>query len=184
VRIVQASIGVAVVLAALAGAARAEGLAVKTGLWEVTSSGGAGGGGPARPMPQIPPDALAKLTPEQQAMVQSQMAAAAGGAAKPVVRKVCVTQAMLQRGFAAPDDGHNCTRTLVGSSARGLEMKLVCTGDHPATGSFKLQVADAQTVNGTMDMTISDKSGQTFPIHRTTQGKWLSADCGDVKPRE
>lgn len=182
-RIVQAAIGVAAVLV-LAGAARAEGLAVKTGLWEVSSSGGpGGGGGPGRPMPQIPADALAKLTPAQQAMVQAQMAAAAGGgAAKPIVRKMCVTQAMLEKGFAGPDDRHNCARTLVSSSASAMEFKMVCTGDHPATGSFKLQAADAQTVNGTVDLTITDKSGASFPIHRTTQGKWLADDCGDVKP--
>ena len=152
--------------------------------WEVSSSGGpGGGGGPGRPMPQIPADALAKLTPAQQAMVQAQMAAAAGGgAAKPIVRKMCVTQAMLEKGFAGPDDRHNCARTLVSSSASAMEFKMACTGDHPATGSFKLQAADAQTVNGTVDLTITDKSGASFPIHRTTQGKWLADDCGDVKP--
>ena len=140
-RIVQAAIGVAAVLV-LAGAARAEGLAVKTGLWEVSSSGGpGGGGGPGRPMPQIPADALAKLTPAQQAMVQAQMAAAAGGgAAKPIVRKMCVTQAMLEKGFAGPDDRHNCARTLVSSSASAMEFKMVCTGDQrgdPARGGGK-----------------------------------------------
>ena len=167
---------------ALAGAARAEPLAVKTGLWEVSSSGGPGGAG--RPMPQVPADALAKLTPEQQAMVQQRMAAAAGGGAAPVVRRICVTQATLNKGFGGTDPNQNCTRTVVSSTASAVELSMVCTGEHPATSTYKVQATDAQTVTGTFDLTMTMKDGKTFPIHRTMQSRWVSADCGNVAPRD
>src|SRR5579859_7457448 len=91
-RINDFTVGLAAMLAAglLGAPASAEPLAVTTGLWEVTL---AGSDSPL-PMPHIPAEQLAKLTPEQQATLQQRMAAAAAAAAKaPMVRKVCVTQA-------------------------------------------------------------------------------------------
>ncbi len=170
---------IALGLAVAAAPAWAEGLAVKTGLWEVTSSGGP----PAGAMPQIPADLLSKLTPEQQAMVQQRMAAAP--APRPAgARKICVTQAMLDKGFTGPDAGQTCTRTVVGRSSTEIDARVVCTGEHQATGTFKIEAADATTVSAVVDMLATTKDGKTMPFHRTMQGKWLADDCGDVKPRE
>jgi hypothetical protein len=155
---------------------RAEGLAVKTGLWETSSSGA---GLPQGMMPQIPADQLARLTPQQQAMVQQGLAAASGS--KSITRKMCVTQAMLDKGFSGPDTNQNCKRTLVSSSASAMEVRMVCTGDHPGTGTLHLDAVDAKTVNGTLDMEVMMR-GMSVPMHRTIQGRWLSADCGTVKP--
>jgi hypothetical protein len=182
VRIVHASIGLAAVLAAcaaVAAVASAEPLAVKTGLWEVTATGG-GGSGSA--LPQIPAEALAKLSPEQQAMVQQRMAAAGGGLGGPMVRQVCVTAATLQKGFGGSGVGKNCTRTVVSSSATALELHLACAGERQATGSFRVQVADAETVNGAIDLQITAKGGTALAMHRTLEGHWVAADCGGVKP--
>jgi hypothetical protein len=169
---------IALTLAVAAGPAWAEGLAVKTGLWEVTP----GGGPPAGAMSQLPADQLSKLTPEQQALVQQRIAAAASRRGQP--RKICVTQAMLDKGFAGPDAGQTCTRTVVSSSSTEIEARLVCTGEHQATGTFKIEAANATTVNAVVDMLVTMRDGKTMPFHRTMQGKWLADDCGDVKPRE
>lgn len=182
-RITERTVGLAAVLAAglLAAPASAEPLAVTTGLWEVTL---AGSDSPL-PMPHIPAEQLAKLTPEQQATLQQRMADAAAAAAKaPMVRKVCVTQATLEKGFDNAAAGPNCTRTVVSSTVSALEIGMACGGDRSATGSLKLQAVDAKTVTGSVDVTVTMKDGQTLPIHRVVQSRWLAADCGDVKPRE
>lgn len=178
-RVAFAAAGFAIGLAAW-GAAYAEPLAVKTGLWEITSSGS--GGPPMPAMPQIPADQLAKLTPAQQQMVQQRMASMQSGGAAAPVRRVCVTEATLRNGFAQPDNTGQCTRTQIGSSAQGADFKVVCTGDHPATGTISYRAQDPQTVVTTVDMTVTSKSGQSFPVHRTMQGKFVSADCGGVAP--
>jgi hypothetical protein len=165
---------------ALALPARAQGLAVKPGLWESSSSSS---GAPRSAMPQIPPDQLARLTPDQQAMIRQRMAGGGGGG-QPATHRYCVTQAMIQKGFTGPNDNQRCTRTVVSNTASAVEVTVVCTGDHPATGTIRVQATDAASVAGTLDMTVSNGNGGTMPIHSTFQSRWLGADCGDIKPRE
>ncbi len=163
---------------ALAGKAQAEGLAVEPGLWEMTATSG---GLPANAVPQIPADKLAKLSPEQQAMIQKRMAAA--GSPHTTTHKACVTQAMLDKGLrGGEDEQKHCTRTPVTTSATVVEFKLVCTGDHPANGTFHIEAPDPHTLLTTMEMQVTPKPGMTIPLHSSMQGHWLGADCGDVKP--
>jgi hypothetical protein len=160
---------------------RADGLAVKPGLWESSSSSGSGAPRPS--MAQIPPEQLARMTPEQQAMIRQRLSGGGGGA-QPTTHRYCVTQAMIQKGFTGPDNDQRCTRTIISNTASAVEVRIVCTGEHPATGTISVRATDAASVAGTMDMTVSDGHGGTMPIHSTFQSRWLGADCGDVKPRE
>jgi hypothetical protein len=162
---------------ALAAPASAQGLAANTGLWEMTTDGGA----PIQ-MPQIPADQLAKMTPQQQAMIQQGMAAASAMSAKPITRKVCVTQTMLDNGYNPDSKNHRCTRTVTTHTSSVLEFALSCPGDHPTTGTVHIEATSAETLTGIVDMTLVTKDGASIPIHRTMQGKWLGSDCGDVKP--
>ena len=172
----RAAWGLVGLAVALAGAARAETLAVKTGLWETTVQGDPNGA-----VPPLPADMLSKLTPEQQAQLRQRMAEMAR---QPMTHRTCITAETLEKAFAGPSAAGGCTRTLVSSSAQAMEFRLVCTGRHQANGTFHLQAADPQTVNGTMDLVVTSPDGQTTPIHRTMQSRWLGADCGNVKPRE
>jgi hypothetical protein len=172
-------LAVALTVGALAGPASAEGLAVTPGLWEMTS---AGSGAPPPPLPQIPADQLAKMTPQQQQMLQQRLAAIAAGSGKPMTNRFCVTQAMLDKGYTGPENNRRCTRTIVTQSAAVLEFKLTCQGDRPTTGTVHIDATDAHTMTGVVDMALAQKDGTAFPIHRTMQGRWLGADCGDVKP--
>jgi hypothetical protein len=134
---------------AVAASARADALAVKTGLWEVSATGGGG-----------------------------------GGAAGLIVRQVCVTEATLRNGFGGAGVGRGCARTVVSSSATALELHIACAGERQASGSFTLRAADAETVNGTIELQMTSKDGTPLALRRTMEGHWLAADCGDVKPRE
>lgn len=156
--------------------ALADGLNVKTGLWEVESSGGM----PRPAMPQLPPDQLAKLPPQAQAMMQRM----ANGDAAPPTRRICVTPATLQKGFAASQTERHCTRTLVSSSATEMKIKIVCAGPTNATGTITVDAQDPENATSTIDMTATMKDGTTVPIHRTVQSHWLADDCGGVKPTQ
>jgi Protein of unknown function (DUF3617) len=179
-RVAHGLAGVAFAAGAMAVApARAEPLAVTPGLWQVTAEVA---GGALAAMPQLLANQLSKLTPEQQAKLQQYAAGAAGGIA--LTHRICVTPALLQHPLTGPGGPHNCTRTLVSSSATTLELQLSCTGAQHGTGTLRLTVADPRTVNGTIDAQLTTKDGTTIPIHHTLQSHWLAADCGGVKSIE
>src|SRR5256885_17186130 len=67
-------------------------LDVKTGLWEITSTGATTGA------PPVPPQALAQMTPEQRAKMQSAMQAAISRNNQPHISKSCITQKQPEKG--------------------------------------------------------------------------------------
>lgn len=149
-------------------------LNVRTGLWEMTVSGQNSG------MPPIPPEALARLTPEQRARFQAGMAARMGSAGKPHVYKSCITEATLQRGFETGESNahRKCTQTILSRTASAMDGREECTDEHGhASGHFHFAAPNPATVNGTIEFTANDGS-HTMTIKRVINGKWVGADCG------
>ncbi len=177
-RAIDRMFGLALAVCALSTPAWADALAGDPGLWEIATNTA---GLPAGAIPQMSPDQLAKLPPQMRAMVEQKLAAAAGPHS--TTRKGCVTQAMIDKGLEGPaSEQKHCTRTPVSSSSTLMAFKMICTGDHPATGTVNVAATDRHTVESTVDMTVTAKEGMTVPIHQTMQGHWLGTDCGDVKP--
>ena len=52
-----------------------------------------------------------------------------------------------------------------------------------ATGTMRFQAAGPRAVTGTVDV-VATNGTRTMTIKNTIQGKWLSADCGTLKPGE
>jgi hypothetical protein len=170
--------GVAGVLLLGASIASAATLDVATGMWEVTSQGQASG------MPPIPPEALAKMTPDQRAKVEAAMAAAMGRANKPDVSRSCITQKELERGLHFNEhDRPNCKQTTLNSTPRLLDAHTECTGNERTTGNIHIEAVDRHTIRGNFDFVVTDGTS-TMTMKRTLQGKWLGNDCGNVKPSE
>lgn len=153
-------------------AARAEPvtLNVRPGLWEMTVSG------EGSEVPPIPPEALARMTPDQRARVQAALAAQTASAGKPHVHKSCVTAKSLQRGFDTGESNaqRKCTRTITSSSGSAMDGREECTGAVPVSGRFHAEAPDATTVNVTVELTI-----KTMTVKRVMHGKWIGADCGE-----
>lgn len=159
------------------GSARADALAVNTGLWEATMDMGAAS---AAMGATLSADQLAKLTPAQQEAVKKAFAAASA----PRTFRRCITQAMLDKGLAAETSRH-CTVTTVSAEAHAAEYQMACTGTKiSSSGTIKLDAPDARTINSTMDGTITVAGGEPRPMHVTGVSHWLATDCGDVKPKE
>jgi hypothetical protein len=152
-------------------------LDVKTGLWEVSSSGETTG------MPPIPPEALAQMPPEQRAQMQARMAAAMARSNKPDVSRSCITEKTLQHGLNFNEqDRANCKRTTVSSSSSQIDVRMECTGEQKMNGTFHFEAIDRQTMRGKIDLVVSN-GANTMTMKRTMQGKWLGSDCGNVKPQ-
>jgi hypothetical protein len=149
-------------------------LNVKEGLWEVTVTHSMTGM-PA--MPNVPPDALAKMPPEQRARVEAMMK----GGASTDVRKECVTKEKLEKQSAFNVNRGECTRTVVNSTSSKLEVKMHC--EEKQTTSDSTVVIDALSLDGVKGtvQSVVNSNGRTMNMNFTFSSKYLGTDCGDVK---
>ena len=151
---------------------------VKTGLWEITETHAMTG---MPPMPTIPPEALAQMTPEQRAQVEAQMKSSLGGGQKTTTRKYCVTKEKLEKDSVFGDDRKECTRTVLNSSSTSTEVKVQCKEkDMTSDGTFKFVALSPESVKGTMRMVVTGQ-GRTMNMNLDFISKYLGASCGDVK---
>ncbi len=162
---------------AASGACLAAGLSldVTPGLWEVSSSGSVSG------MPQIPPEMLAKLKPDQQAMATAMALAIVLQAGMPHRLQFCVTPQQVRQGLDLDRIGGDCRRTIRSSSPAGLDMQVECGGRDRVTGVVHLRVVDRATVSGDIDV-HEGIGGTSAAIRQSLHGRWLGASCGDVRP--
>jgi hypothetical protein len=165
-------------------------LPVKPGLWEMQTSTN----GPGQAAPTLPPEAEAKiaaLPPAQQAQVRAMMSGAGGGAAKPAVapRKVCLAgqpnlDSILNQ--SQRSSGMQCTFTNRSQTGRSVSFDTSCTSAQGnAQGHTEFHMVDDEHLSGSTHMTIKGSAqGHDFSstVDSTTSGKFLAADCGDVKP--
>ncbi|MGA2354551.1 MAG: DUF3617 domain-containing protein [Terriglobales bacterium] len=152
-------------------------LNVKEGLWEVTMTRSTSGM-PNASMANIPPDALAKMTPQQRAQVEAMM----GGKPSTDVRKECVTKEKLEKNAAFSNTRGECTRTVVSSTGRKVEAKFHCEEKQSVSdGNFVMEALGSDNVKGTIHMAVSTSSGHNMTMDMTIASKYLGQDCGDVK---
>jgi hypothetical protein len=150
-------------------------LNVKEGLWELTVTRSMSGMPTA---PNIPPDALAKMPPDQRARVEAMMK----GTPSTDVRKECVTKEKLAKHSAFSNSRGDCTRTVVSSTGRKLEMKVHCEEKQTTTdGNFVIEAIGSDNVKGTTHMVSNSSSGHNMTMDFTFSSRYLGADCGDVK---
>ncbi len=149
-------------------------LNVKEGLWEITVTHSMSG------MPaiaNIPPDALAKMPPEQRARVEAAMK----GGPSTDVRKECITKEKLEKHSVFSNNRGDCTRTVVNSTGSKLEVKIHCEEKQASTdGTLVLETAGSDHVKGTMQ-SVTNANGHTMNMNFTFSSKYLGPACGDVK---
>lgn len=149
---------------------------VKPGLWENTTTSQISG----LTMPQLTPDQMAKMPPQARA--------AMGGAPQTRVSKACITAEQLSKPMFDSGD-KSCTYKLKGSSSSSQQIHVECArGNTSTVGDLTLQRVDSEHLKGDMFMkTTGDSStagsiGQNMTIKLSFSNKFLSSDCGDVKP--
>lgn len=153
---------------------------VKLGLWETTSKTEMSGMPKMGSMPQIPEETLAKMPPAQRAQIEARMKAGPGGPLTNTV-KSCITQETLNRGMNFAQRDNSCTYKVISSSATHQQMHSECSrGEMKMAGDITVDRVDAEHVKGEIVM----KSAEGGPINMkmSFDTKWLSPDCGDVKP--
>lgn len=173
----------ALCLAAIAAASlAAHAQSTRPGLWEMNSKMG---GNPEidAAMAQMQKQ-MASMPPEQRKMMEDMMAKQgvniAAGPGGTMSMKVCITPEMAARQEMPTQTEGDCKTTITSRSANGMKMNFVCQNP-PSSGE------GTYTFNGdtsyTMKMVMqSVQNGKPQNVTIDGQGKWLSKDCGTVRP--
>lgn len=177
---VKPLLAVLAVLAATAGTAHAQNQ--RPGLWEMTHKTGGNAemdASMARMQKQ-----MAAMPAEQRKQMEAMMggnlptAAADGG----MTMKVCLTPEMAARNEVPRQTEGDCTTTITSRTTASMKMAFVCTNP-PSKGEGTYTFPSDKAY--TMAMTISaERKGKPSTMTLNGSGKWLSADCGNVKPVE
>lgn len=138
---------------------------------------------------------MANMPPEQRKMMEDAMAASGMQVNEDsigfqdnqvtiskdgTVAKQCVTQAEIDKG-QLPEVDENCKSTLKQLDKSRFKSTHVCGGENPSTMEAEVVFHSSThyTGQGTSRQVINGK-----PVEMTVnmEGKWLTSDCGDVKP--
>jgi hypothetical protein len=144
---------------------------MKPGLWEMTIKSDA-----MKNMPKIPPEQLEMMKKHGVTLPS------AGG----ITQKVCMTKEAVER-----DESEALTRNQSGCQSKNMQRSggsfsadIVCDGpEMKGTGKVKGTYAGSEGYSSTYSFK-GTSHGQPVDMTQETSGKWLSADCGSVKPVE
>lgn len=159
----------------------AEKLNMTPGLWEHSYTVKTQSGELEEAMAQMQ-QRLAGLPPEQRKMVEQMMAAQGVGFGEKVnTIKMCITQGEIDQGVLPQQEG--CTQTIMKQTPNRLSVKFSCT-DPPASGEGEVQFQGPKQYSGNHKMITQTEDGKSEIIEMTQTGRWLSADCGNIRPIE
>lgn len=156
---------------------------IKPGLWEMNQKMG---GSPQmdQAMAQMQQQ-MAGMPPAQRKQMEEMLArqgmsmptAGAGGG---MAMKVCITPEMAAKQDMPMQSDGDCTSTVTSRSATALKMNFTCKKPPSSgEGTYTFSGDTAYTMKMVMNTTHQGKA-QTTTIDG--QGRWLSANCGAVKP--
>ncbi|MEZ5290988.1 MAG: DUF3617 domain-containing protein [Vicinamibacterales bacterium] len=180
---VKSTIGTALILAGLlAAAAGAAGPVppIKAGLWEVRMSTLDADG---RPMPAPGMEGLANMPPEMRARMEEALKARgaslpdASGAIKTCLSKDQLSTDRWQQ--QAAESG--CTTTYASQSGSTWTWHSTCAGRFAAEADGETTFTGTEAYR-TKVVTTSTIRGKRTTTTRIVDGKFLSADCGSIKP--
>ncbi|MEO8807341.1 MAG: DUF3617 domain-containing protein [Burkholderiaceae bacterium] len=125
---------------------------------------------------------MAAMPPEQRKQIEQMMASRGMSmGAQGTVVKVCVTKEDVAR-KAEPQFREGCTQQVLQRSASSMKVKFECTQPRPMSGEGEMSFIGDKAYTGKSTVT-SQSNGKTQQMAMEMAGKWLAADCGDVKPR-
>lgn len=155
----------------------------KPGLWEISNriSGNAEMDAAMAQMQQQ----MASMPPEQRKMMEDMMArqgvsmpkAGAGGG---MSLRICITPEMAARQEMPQQTEGDCTTKLVSRSSNTMKVSFECKNPPSSgEGTYTFQGDTGYTMQMAMKTV---RNGKTETMNLNGQGKWLSGDCGNIKP--
>lgn len=160
---------------------------VKPGLWEIKSGAPLNAAGQARVTPQqmaLAKDLLAAMPAAQRQQMEAAMAQAGAGDVQltdsGVTLKQCISKEQAADYSSLIIREGNCTVQRTPAVAGVAKFTMSCT--NPAangSGTIRFQGDTSYALDMTMTTNIN---GQNMTNKMDATGKWLAADCGNIKP--
>ncbi|WP_397411035.1 DUF3617 domain-containing protein [Polaromonas sp.] len=155
---------------------------LKPGLWEINNKMQSSSGQMEKSMAEAQKQ-MAAMPPEQRKMMQDMMAkqglSMGAGAGGNMAVKICMTKEMAERNELPAQQG-DCKTTNSPRSGNTMKMSFACT-QPPSSGEGTVTFVSPEAY--TMKMTMkSMMQGKPETMTMDGGGKWLSADCGNIKP--
>jgi hypothetical protein len=143
---------------------------LKPGLWEMTMKSDA-----MKNMPKISPEQMEQMRKMGVHVPQMQD----GG----MVTKVCITKEMAEREqMPMTQNESDCQTKNYQRSGNTYSVDVVCNGpDLKGNGKMKGKMNGSESFSSTYDFK-GTAHGQPINQKHENSGKWLSTDCGNVKP--
>lgn len=156
---------------------------MKPGLWENSFTIKSKSGKVENSMSKMQEN-MAQMPAKQRKMIEEMMArqgVAMGGAPSSI--KVCISKEQAQNLEIPQKNEGRCTHEVLKRTSNSVKMKFNCPGDPATKGEGEFTLISPTVFTGkTMVDTV--KNGKSDHLDMTQKGKWLSADCGDLKPVE
>jgi len=154
---------------------------MKPGLWEVQSKmGGEQGAQMAAAQAQMQQQ-MASMPPEQRKMIQDIMAgkgiSMSPGTGGGMAVRVCITKEMAARN-EAPTQRDDCKQEQFQRNGNTTKFKFTCSNP-PSSGEGTVTFNSPESYTMHMKMTGGRQPGT---MTMDAQGKFISSDCGSVKP--
>lgn len=168
--------------AAVAFACTAQAQNLKPGLWEITNKMQTAGGQQQQPMAELQKQ-LESMPPAQRKQMEDMLAErgmkmgtnSAGGMAM----KICMTKEMVEKNEMPAHQG-DCKTTHQSRSGNTMKMGFACANP-PSSGEGQVTFTSPEAYSSKMAIT-STVQGKPEKVTMDATGKWLGADCGNVKP--
>ena len=156
---------------------------IKPGLWEVQTK--VDGAEMSEAMAQMR-EGMASMSAEERKIMEDMMAKKGMSlATKPggaLVAKTCISKEMIARDQMPVRQQGDCTTTVTEKNSTGMKMKFVCA-QPPSTGDGQITYKSDSAY--TMKMVIkSTNRGRSDTSTVVADGKWISGDCGGLKPMQ
>ncbi len=153
----------------------------KAGLWEVTTKLG-GSAEMDKAMAQMQQQ-MANMPPDQRKQMEAMLAkqgmsitSTPGG----VLSKMCMTKDMVERSQMPVQTQGDCTSTTSNKTSTGMTFKFTCASPPSSgEGQYTFMGDSAYTMKMKINTTQQGKQAVTT---MDSSGKWLGADCGNIKP--
>lgn len=154
---------------------------MKPGLWEHSFTIKSESGKIEKAMGELKTK-MANMSPEQREMMESMMAKQGLGIGQQANSvKVCITKEQAENLEIPQGQNQNCTHEVVNRTAKTVKMKFNCKGltNTNGEGEFTLTSPTAYIGKSVINTTTNNK---TERMDMNQKGKWISANCGEIKP--
>lgn len=154
---------------------------IKPGLWEMSTRMAGGSGDMEKLMAESQKhlDAMPPAQRKKMAEMMAKQGISMGAPGSGMSVKICMTKEMIDRNEVSHQEG-NCKQTGTQKTGNTMKFSVACTNP-PSTGEGQVTFNSPEAY--TTKMTIhTTRNGKPQTMNMESSGKFLSTDCGAIKP--